>query len=243
MHSPFGSTFVKVVISLIWIYFSEYAEGSCFLLPEYLDRPINDSITSINLFLDEKRYQISVKRQLTIPTLQNMNRGMDHGGPVESLINVGRFVYRRFISEADSRTNMLIAEIQERLLEASKKVQDELNCILAPCELERLVESIDELLQQIEPQILNLRSNIDDRHWDLFDRIARRIYKLHKSQVCSEAEYTEQMEKSMTYAEDYCARYENEIANEEEYLVAQAADEMRQMVIRALGEHSSRQDL
>lgn len=214
----------------------------CQTLPEYLDRPINDSITRINLLLDDTHAKIALKRELTIPTLANMNRGLDHGGQIDAMINVGRYVMRRFLNEVDSRTDLMITKVQERMEEASQSVLSELSETLTPCEFDQLAKSIEELVQQITPELKNLRVWNDARQWDLYNEISRKLLELHDL-TCNEREYIYRMEQLLDYGTDYCARYENEISHQEENYLAQIADELRQIVLKAVTINAERYEL
>lgn len=158
MFSPIGSIFAFVLLidrSITCEFFK-----SCHSLPEYLDRPINDSITFINLVLDDKRMQVNLKLGITVPTMANMNRGLNQGGEIGASNNVGRFVYQLFLSEVDSRSDLMMAKVQESMEEASKSVLCKLSNILVPCELDVVRQSIEKLLERISPELSNLRIGI-----------------------------------------------------------------------------------
>lgn len=247
MQSSVRFIFVKVVFAtmIIGAFYCGFVESSCYALPDYLDRPINNSITAINLLIDDLHDKIKVKSELTIPTLKSMSRGLDHGGPIEEMIKVGVYVFKRFLSEVDSRTNLLLSQAMEHMESASKSVQNELDETLTPCEQDKLGKSIDDLLQRIEPEIENLRVHSNDKQWVLYYRVCDILTALHNTKLKSEEEYTKRLEVIMEYGGSRCIRIENENAMEQEYILAEFAKEMRQIVLKALRTHADedKQDL
>lgn len=47
----------------------------------------------------------------------------------------------------------------------------------------------------------------------------------------------DQLELIIDFGSEYCTRYQNDIAGQEEYFLAEIADEMRLIVLKALKEH------
>lgn len=213
---------------------------NCSPLPEYLDRPINDSITFINLLLDETHYQIQDKNQRSIVTLQSMNRCIDQGGHIEASINVGRYVYRRFLSDAGRRSKLMSTEVLDYMQKALQGVQIILSDILAPCDVARVRSSIEKLLQRIKPALLKLRHSNEQRQLDLYEEVSNMLYTLHATEWRNEQEYSDEFEVIVEYGTSYSVRFDNEIALQEEYYLKGVADEMRQIVRHAL---DTREDL
>lgn len=239
MSSPIVSTLTKAL--LLCVFFSNFAD-SCHTLPEYLDRPINDSITSIKLLLDETRYEISVKRQETFTTLKTMNLGIYHGGPIAELTVVAKNLFTRFINVSDCKTDFLASKAQELMEAANTSVLSELSCDFQPCELQRLKESIAKLLQRIEPEISDLRDACNKKQWDLYNQVSAKLNKLHSTKLSSDEVYRAKLVDISKCGNDYFVRHENEIAYQEDYLLSEIANEMRQIVLQALNEHRETYD-
>lgn len=201
-------------------------------LPTILERPINESLTAINLILDNAYSTQQDKQQITIPVIFEMNRSIGAGGPIHELIAVGQGVFNRFLGTVDVSSTDVSANVTALFQQAVRVVESHLGQFLPKCDVTKVIKEIECVINGIEDHIADLTAGNQDRYWGLYGELTDKLVDLHGCD--SSGGYDTQLEGILKFGGGNFNRFINDASHRVERYLADIADQIRNIILAAL---------
>lgn len=203
-------------------------------IPPVLFRPFNDSLTEINLLLDDTQKQIHDQQALSIPVLIEMNRSIGDQGPFDSHLAVSPKIYTRFLTFIDTVANNVGIQMTQLYLRAINLAATTLSKLLKADKAAETVKLLKFVIFEIAPKIGLVTAENKARYWAIYEWVAVRLVNLQTKGSPNEKAYNDRLEYVLGYGVENVNRYINDVGNRVNEFAEAVRDKLVAIIKEAL---------
>lgn len=195
---------------------------------------VNDSLTEINLMLDDTQKSIHDQQGVSIPVLVEMNQSIGDGGPFDSHLAVSPKVFTRFVVFIDNIATQVAIQMTQLFLDGINKVADLLKPLSKPDRAARTVKLLKFVIFEIAPKIGKVTAENKARYWDIYEWCAVRLVHLQTHGSPTPEAYENRLNYVLNYGVVNINRYINEVGNLVNQFASEVADKLYALIRESL---------